>query len=101
MTPLQSFTVRAEDIRRGVMDGKIPLNYSISFTAEEIAAVSQELAIKEASLETTTKGLGLAIKNLENLYSELAPTRLPVLRAHPIKGINCDINGNPFTPNHS
>ena len=82
MTPLQSFTQRAEDIRRGVLDGKIPLHHSLSFTAEEIAAVSQELAINEASLESASKGMSITIKNLENLYSELAPTRLPILRAN-------------------
>ena len=84
-----------------MMDGITAPSHEFLFTSEEIAAVSQELAINAASLESASKGISLTIKNLENLYSELVPTRLPVLRAHPIKGINCDINGNPFTPNHS
>jgi len=82
MTPLQSFIQRAEDVRRGVLDGKISLHYSIQFTAEEIAAVSQELSINDATLKTASKGISDTIKNLETLYSELVPTRLPVLRAN-------------------
>ena len=82
MTPLQSFTQRAEKIRRNIMDGVTAASHEFLFTAEEIAAVSQELAINEASLESASKGVSITIKNLENLYSELVPTRLPILRAN-------------------
>jgi len=80
VTPLQSFTQRAEDIRRGVLDGKIPMHYGITFTASELSEISQELSVNQAALETTKREVSDTIKKLENLYSELQPTPVAVLR---------------------
>jgi len=80
MTPLQSFAQRAEDIRRGVLDRKIPMHHYITFTALELSEISQELSVNQAALETTKREVSDTIKKLENLYSELAPTPAAVLR---------------------
>ena len=82
MSPLQSFTQRAEKIRRNMMEGITAPSHEFLFTAEEIAAVSQELTINDATHETAKREISESIKKLENLYSEFAPTRLPVLRAN-------------------